>query len=96
MMIGEMLGYAPQDWEKVRYWSEQTMLVGGQTNPNGPPHFTSDVMSLVIMDWADVTMKLIAERQARPANDLIFRVDPAGLGSRTRDERGHSRARRGR
>ena len=48
MMIGEMLGYAPEEWEKVRYWSEQTMLLGGQTSPNGPPHFTSEEMSPVI------------------------------------------------
>jgi cytochrome P450 family 142 subfamily A polypeptide 1 len=71
MVIGEMLGYAPEDWEKVRYWSEQTMLQAGQTSPDGAPNFTAEAMSPVIMDWAEVTMKLITERQANPKGDLI-------------------------
>jgi len=31
IMIGRRLGYAPEQWEQVRHWSEVTMHQGGQT-----------------------------------------------------------------
>ena len=37
MMIGELMGYPHELWERVRYWSEQIMLLAGQTSPDGPP-----------------------------------------------------------
>ena len=37
MMIAELLGYPPELWEKVRYWSEAIMYGAGQTNPDGVP-----------------------------------------------------------
>ena len=37
MMIGELLGYPPDMWEKVRHWSEQVMLLAGQSSPPDRP-----------------------------------------------------------
>ncbi|SRR6266568_2676342 len=38
IMISDLLGYPRELWERVRYWSEQTMVLSGQTSPEGPPH----------------------------------------------------------
>ena len=38
IVIGDLLGYPREMWERVRYWSEQIMLLAGQTSPDGPPH----------------------------------------------------------
>ena len=35
MMVGELLGYPPEMWERVRFWSERVMLLAGQTSPTG-------------------------------------------------------------
>ena len=37
MIIGDLLGYPAEFWEQVRHWSEQIMLLAGQTSPDGPP-----------------------------------------------------------
>jgi cholest-4-en-3-one 26-monooxygenase len=71
MMIGELLGYPPELWERVRYWSEQVMLLAGQTSPEGPPHATHPGIIPVMQDWAQVTLELIKERRAEPRDDLI-------------------------
>jgi cholest-4-en-3-one 26-monooxygenase len=71
MMIGELLGYPPEIWEKVRYWSEQVMLLAGQTSPDGPPHVTHPGIPPVIEDWVEATLPIIRQRQAEPRDDLI-------------------------
>jgi cholest-4-en-3-one 26-monooxygenase len=71
MMIGELLGYPPELWERVRYWSEQVMLLAGQTSPEGPPHATHPGIIPVMQDWAQVTLELIKERRSVPRDDLI-------------------------
>jgi cytochrome P450 family 142 subfamily A polypeptide 1 len=71
MMIGELLGYPPEQWERVRYWSEQVMMLAGQTSPEGPPHVTHPGLIPVMQDWAEVTVGLIKERRAEPRDDLI-------------------------
>ena len=57
MMIGEMLGYPPEMWERVRFWSERTMLLGGQTSPDGPPHFTDPALIPVMTEWHEITIR---------------------------------------
>lgn len=71
MMIGELLGYPRQMWERVRYWSEQVMMLAGQTSPDGPPHVTPPGIIPVMEDWAEVTVALIEQRRADPQDDLI-------------------------
>jgi cytochrome P450 family 142 subfamily A polypeptide 1 len=71
MMIGELLGYPPEMWERVRYWSEQVMMLAGQTSPNGPPHVTAPGIIPVMEDWARITVALMEQRRADPQDDLI-------------------------
>ncbi len=71
MMIGEILGYPADMWESVRYWSEQVMLLAGQTSPTGPPHLTDPGIVPVMTDWLKVTNALIEQRRADPQDDLI-------------------------
>jgi len=71
MVIGELLGYPRDQWELVRYWSEQIMLLAGQTEPDGPPHTPHPGIIPVITQFFEVTLALIAERQAEPRGDLI-------------------------
>jgi cholest-4-en-3-one 26-monooxygenase len=71
MVIGDLLGYPPELWERVRYWSERVMLLAGQTSPGGPPHLTHPDLMPVMQDWAELTVALIEERKADPRDDLI-------------------------
>jgi cholest-4-en-3-one 26-monooxygenase len=71
MMIGDLLGYPRELWERVRYWSEQTMTLSGQTSAGGPPHVMHPGMPPVIQDFAETTTELIIARQAEPRDDLI-------------------------
>lgn len=71
MVIAELLGYPPELWDKVRYWSEQVMLLAGQTSPEGPPHRTHPGIPPVMADWAQVTIPLIEQRRADEGEDLI-------------------------
>jgi cytochrome P450 family 142 subfamily A polypeptide 1 len=71
MMVGELLGYPPALWERVRYWSEQVMMLAGQTSAEGPPHATHPGIITVMQEWAEVTLALIRERRAEPRDDLI-------------------------
>jgi cholest-4-en-3-one 26-monooxygenase len=71
MMVGKLLGYPPELWERVRYWSEQVMMLAGQTSADGPPHATHPGIISVMQEWAEVTLALIRERRAEPRDDLI-------------------------
>jgi cholest-4-en-3-one 26-monooxygenase len=71
MMIGDVLGYPREVWERVRHWSEQLMLLSGQTSPDGPPHRTHPDIMPVMLDFIDVTVELIGARRHEPCDDLI-------------------------
>jgi cytochrome P450 family 142 subfamily A polypeptide 1 len=71
MMIGELLGYPPEQWEQVRHWSERIMLLAGQTSADGPPHVSHPGLVPVMQDWAETTLQLVARRRAAPRDDLI-------------------------
>jgi len=71
MVICELLGYPPEMWERVRHWSEQVMMLAGQTSPSGPPHVTPPEIIPVMEDWAEVTVALIEQRRGDPQDDLI-------------------------
>lgn len=70
-IICDLLGYPPEQWERVRWWSEQVMFLAGQTSPEGPPHLPDPGLVPVIEDWTRVTLALIKQRHADPRNDLI-------------------------
>ena len=51
IVISDLLGYPRELWERVRYWSEQTMLLSGQTSPQGPPHVLHPGIPPVIQEF---------------------------------------------
>lgn len=71
IMIGDLLGYPRELWERVRYWSEQTMVLSGQTSPEGPPHAIHPGIPPVMREFAETTIDLIQARRAEPREDLI-------------------------
>ena len=71
MMISDLLGYPRELWERVRYWSEQTMVLSGQTSPGGPPHVMHPDIPPVMREFAEITAELIRARRAEPRDDLI-------------------------
>lgn len=71
MVIGDLLGYPRALWERVRSWSEQTMVLSGQTSPDGPPHVIHPGIPPVMREFAQVTIELIETRRAEPRDDLI-------------------------
>ncbi len=71
MMIGDLLGYPPEMWERIRFWSERVMLLAGQTSPAGPPHVSHPDLAPVLGEWAEVTAALVEDRRAEPRDDLI-------------------------
>ncbi len=71
IVIGDLLGYPRELWERVRFWSEQLMLLSGQTSPDGPPHVTHPGIPPVIQEFTTVTTELIDARRAEPRDDLI-------------------------
>jgi cytochrome P450 family 142 subfamily A polypeptide 1 len=73
IVIGDLLGYPRDQWERVRHWSEQIMLLSGQTSPNGPPHAIHPDLIPVIQEFFEVTTALIRQRRADPQDDLISR-----------------------
>jgi len=72
MMIGELLGYAPEQWPMIRRVSETTMHSAGQTPADGTEPPRQDDAALEAMsEWAQATMELIAQRRAAPRDDFI-------------------------
>jgi cytochrome P450 family 142 subfamily A polypeptide 1 len=71
IMISDLLGYPRELWERVRCWSEQTMVLSGQTSPEGPPHVIHPGIPPVMREFAETTIGLIQARRAEPQDDLI-------------------------
>ena len=79
IVIGDLLGYPRDQWERVRHWSEQVMLLAGQTSPDGPPHAPDPGLGPVITEFIEITSELIEQRRADPQDDLISVVGLPGL-----------------
>ena len=71
IMIGRRLGYAPEQWEQVRSWSEITMYQGGQTPADGGQFPTREMLGDAVTDFAETTLRLVRERRADSRDDLI-------------------------
>jgi cytochrome P450 family 142 subfamily A polypeptide 1 len=71
LVIGDLLGYPRELWERVRHWSAQTMVLSGQTSPEGPPHVIHPGLLPVMREFAETTAELIKARLAEPRDDLI-------------------------
>jgi cytochrome P450 family 142 subfamily A polypeptide 1 len=73
MMIAELLGYAPEQWELIRRVSETTMHAGGQTSVDGlEPYFSvSEEAADAMMEWIPATIEIMEARRAQSCDDLI-------------------------
>jgi cytochrome P450 family 142 subfamily A polypeptide 1 len=73
MVIAELLGYPPDQWELVRRVSEKTMHAGGQTSADGtdPAYPRTGESGLAVAEWTKVTLELIASKRRRPCDDLL-------------------------
>ncbi len=71
IVITDLLGYPRELWQRVRHWSEQTMVLSGQTSPGGPPHVIHPGIPPVMREFAETTIDLIKTRRAEPRDDLI-------------------------
>ncbi|HEX7095785.1 MAG TPA: cytochrome P450 [Acidimicrobiales bacterium] len=65
IMIGDKLGYPPELWPKLVYWSETTMQGGGG------PRFSTVESRHASAEFGEVTWQLIQERRREPRDDLL-------------------------
>jgi cytochrome P450 family 142 subfamily A polypeptide 1 len=71
MIVGGLLGYPRELWERVRHWSDQLMLLSGQTSVDGPPHVPHPDIGPVFQEFMQVTSGIIRARRNEPRDDLI-------------------------
>jgi cytochrome P450 family 142 subfamily A polypeptide 1 len=64
MVIGRLLGFDDDLWPRVKYWSETTILAGGG------PRYMADSVAEAFGDYCEHAARLIAARQATPADDV--------------------------
>jgi cholest-4-en-3-one 26-monooxygenase len=65
LMIGRLLGFADDDWPKLRDWSERTIALGG-----GPRYFNQDGLDAAI-EFAVAASELYESKKTCPADDLM-------------------------
>jgi cytochrome P450 family 142 subfamily A polypeptide 1 len=65
MVIARLLGFDHDQWPRVKYWSETTILAGGG------PRYMADSVAEAFGDYCEHAAALIAARQAAPADDVV-------------------------
>src|SRR5829696_6181828 len=65
LMIGRLLGFADDDWPKLRDWSERTIMLGG-----GPRYFSQDGVDAAI-EFAVAASELYESKKKCPMDDLM-------------------------
>jgi len=65
IVIGDKLGYAPDLWPKLVYWSETTMQGGGG------PRFSTAASLKAGEEFGAATWQVIQERRAEPRDDIL-------------------------
>ena len=72
MMINRWLGFPPEMWEKCKWWSEVTMLAGGQHAPDGSVEFGNvPGATEAVMEFAQEVLALAVLRRKDPQDDLV-------------------------
>ena len=64
-VIARLLGFPDEQWQKVKYWSEATIVAGG-----GPRYFTDGVTE-AFSDYCDHAAQLADARRVTPADDVM-------------------------
>jgi cholest-4-en-3-one 26-monooxygenase len=65
MVIGRLLGFNDDQWPRVKYWSETTILAGGG------PRYMADSVTEAFGDYCEHAAQLIEARKAAPTDDVI-------------------------
>jgi cholest-4-en-3-one 26-monooxygenase len=65
MMIGLLLGFPDEMWQKLRHWSETTIALGG-----GPRYFNEEG-AIAAMDFAVAAAELYETKSGCPADDVM-------------------------
>jgi cytochrome P450 family 142 subfamily A polypeptide 1 len=80
MMIGKLLGFAEEDWPKLKHWSETTITMGG-----GPRYF-NEVGMTSAMDFAQACSELFAAKRENPGDDVLSHYTTAEIDGCPMDE----------
>jgi cytochrome P450 family 142 subfamily A polypeptide 1 len=64
-VIGRLLGFADDQWQKVKYWSEATIVAGG-----GPRYF-DDGVTTAFGDYCEHAARLADSRRVTPTDDVM-------------------------
>jgi cytochrome P450 family 142 subfamily A polypeptide 1 len=65
MMIGKLLGFAPERWPDLKRWSETTIALGGG------PRYNSTAGRESIVEFATAAAELAEEKRRCPADDVM-------------------------
>jgi cytochrome P450 family 142 subfamily A polypeptide 1 len=65
MVIGRLLGFDHDQWPRVKYWSETTILAGGG------PRYMAESVAEAFGDYCEHASRLIEARQAAPSDDVM-------------------------
>jgi cholest-4-en-3-one 26-monooxygenase len=65
MVIARLLGFDHDQWPRVKYWSETTILAGGG------PRYMADSVTEAFGDYCEHAARLVEARKAAPANDVV-------------------------
>jgi cholest-4-en-3-one 26-monooxygenase len=65
MVIARLLGFDDDQWPRVKYWSETTILSGGG------PRYMADSVTAAFGDYCKHAARLIEARRSAPADDVV-------------------------
>jgi len=72
MVINQWLGFPPEMWAKCKWWSETTMLAGGQHAEDGSMAFGQAAEAgQAVGEFAQEILALAALRRENPQDDLV-------------------------
>jgi cholest-4-en-3-one 26-monooxygenase len=80
-MIGRLLGFPDDEWPRLRDWSERTIMLGG-----GPRYMNPDGITAA-GEFLDAALRLYAEKQRCPADDVMTIWTQAQVGDERVTER---------
>ncbi len=79
MMIGKLLGFAPERWPDLKRWSETTIALGGG------PRYNSVAGRESIVEFATAAAELAEEKRRCPADDVMTVWTSATVGGEPMD-----------
>jgi cytochrome P450 family 142 subfamily A polypeptide 1 len=65
MVIARLLGFEHDQWQRVKYWSETTILAGGG------PRYMAESVTEAFGDYCEHAARLVEARKAAPTDDIV-------------------------